>query len=147
MEGLARPFAVTARADRIDEMPGGGFAIYDYKSSRVPSAAEADAFHLQLPLEAAIIAAGGFEKVPAGRAGHLELIGIFGQKTRQLDAAPETVALTWERLRRLVEFYQDPTSGFAARLRPQRLTYASDYDHLSRLGEWADGDPYDGDGQ
>ena len=33
--GLARPFAVTARADRIDHVPG-GLAIYDYKSGSEP---------------------------------------------------------------------------------------------------------------
>ena len=65
VEGLARPFAITARADRIDRVPG-GYAIYDYKSGTNPSAAEARAFHLQLPLEAAIAAAGGFEGLPPG---------------------------------------------------------------------------------
>ena len=29
---------------------------------------------------------------------------------------------------------------FVARLRPQKISWASDYDHLSRKGEWADGD-------
>jgi ATP-dependent helicase/nuclease subunit B len=122
-------------------MPGGAYAIYDYKSSSVPSAAEADAFHLQLPLEGAIAAAGGFEGLPGGPAGHLELIGVFGRASRSLD--PTEVAEKWRRLRTLVAFYQDPDSGFTARLRPQRLTYASDFDHLSRKGEWADGDAVD----
>ncbi len=31
VHGLARPFALTARADRIDRLPG-GYALYDYKS-------------------------------------------------------------------------------------------------------------------
>ena len=30
--------------------------------------------------------------------------------------------------------------GFVARLRPQWLSWAGDYDHLARWGEWADGD-------
>ena len=38
--GLARPFAVTARADRIDRMPA-GVAIYDYKSGSNPTEKEA----------------------------------------------------------------------------------------------------------
>jgi RecB family exonuclease len=142
LDGLARPFAVTARADRIDALAGGGYAIYDYKSGKPPSAAEARAFHLQLPLEGAIAAAGGFEELPAGPARHLELIGVFGCETRLVDAAE--IAATWARLRALIAFYQDPASGFTARLRPQSLKYDSDFDHLSRKDEWADGDPPEG---
>ena len=37
-----------------------------------------------------------------------------------------------------------PLTGFTARLRPQLQSYASDYDHLSRKGEWADGDTPEG---
>ena len=53
------------------------------------------------------------------------------------------VADTWDRLRALIAYYQDPAAGFTARLRPQKLSYASDYDHLSRKGEWSDGDDAD----
>ena len=56
------------------------------------------------------------------------------------DFDPAALARTWERFRGLIAHYQHPGYGFTARLRPQRLTYASDYDHLSRKGEWADGD-------
>jgi RecB family exonuclease len=145
LEGLALPFDVTAKADRIDQAPDGNFAVYDYKSGGVPSAREAAAFHLQLPLEAAILAAGGFEGVPAGTARHLELIGLNARKTLDLGAGPEAVAQIFERLHRLIAHYQNPASGFTARLRPQRLAYESDYDHLSRKGEWGDGDPPEGE--
>jgi RecB family exonuclease len=141
LDGLALPFAVTARADRIDRTPDGGYAIYDYKSGGVPSATEAEAFHLQLPLEAAILAAGGFEGLPAGSARHLALIGLNACKVLPLDPDPEAVATTIARLCRLIAHYQDPAMGFTARQRPQRLVYDSDYDHLSRFGEWGDGDP------
>lgn len=49
-----------------------------------------------------------------------------------------------ERLRDLIGHY--PGAGFVARLRPQRLSYESDYDHLSRFGEWSDGDDPAGGG-
>ncbi len=140
MPGLAQPFAVTARADRIDRVPG-GYAIYDYKSGSGPSAAEARAFHLQLPLEAAIAAAGGFEGLGPGPALHLELLKFGKQgETLALPADPAAIAATWARFTALIAHYLDPANGFPARLRPQRLTWASDYDHLSRKGEWADGD-------
>lgn len=142
--GLARPFAVTAKADRIDRMHDGRFALYDYKSGSIPSEKEARAFHLQLPLEAAILAAGGFEGLPAGEAGHLELIGIGAAKSLWLEEGAEAVAHVLERLRDLIGHY--PEAGFVARLRPQRLSYESDYDHLSRYGEWNDGEDPAGGG-
>ena len=141
LDGLAAPTAVTARADRIDRAADGRYAIYDYKSGSVPSDKQARAYHLQLPLEAAIAEAGGFEGVPAGAAFHLELIGLGSQKTLSMDVEPEAIAAAWTRLRGLIAFYQTPGNGFAARLRPGRILFESAYDHLSRRGEWADGDP------
>ena len=136
VEGLAHPFAVTARADRIDEVAG-GVALYDYKSGSSPTAREAAAFHLQLHLEAAIAEAGGFENVPAARAVHLELLKL-GKTGETLPLDPDPAK--WEKFRALIAHYQDEANGFPARLRPQKLTWGSDYDHLSRKGEWADGD-------
>ena len=46
----------------------------------------------------------------------------------------------WERFVALIAHYLDPANGFPARLRPQKLTWGSDTDHLSRKGEWGDGD-------
>jgi ATP-dependent helicase/nuclease subunit B len=53
--------------------------------------------------------------------------------------APALAAETWTGLMRLVAAYRDEATGYMARARPQFLDYASDYDHLSRLGEWEDG--------
>ena len=108
-----RPTASTGDA-------AGGYAIYDYKSGDVPSAPEAAAFHLQLPLEAAIAEAGGFEDLPPGRATHLELIGVGARKTLALDPDPSRDSGTASR--RLIAAYQDPAQGFVARLRPQQLS-------------------------
>ena len=139
--GLAHPFAVTARADRVDLARDGRVAIYDYKSGNAKSEAEIAAFHLQLPLEAAIAAAGGFEGVPPGEAAHLELLYFGNGESRAID--PGTLARTWERFAGLVAHYQAAETPFVARLRPQRIAWASDYDHLSRKGEWADGDDHE----
>jgi double-strand break repair protein AddB len=141
LDGLALPFAVTARADRIDRAPNGSYAIYDYKSGAPPSRDEIRAFRLQLPLEAAIAEAGGFPDLPPAPVRHLEYLGINARKAQAVDLDP---AETWARLRRLIAHYQRPGSGYVARLRPQTLSYESDYDHLSRKGEWEDGDPFDG---
>lgn len=139
---LPAPFAVTAEADRIDMAPD-GYAIYDYKSGSLPSAKQANLFDLQLWLEAAIAEAGGFEGLPPAPVRHLELIGIAEQKILALDTTSARIAEIWTRLSRLIAAYQDAATGFTARLRPYRIVFSGDYDHLSRLGEWADGDPPD----
>lgn len=136
--GLAHAFAVTARADRVDLMPDGRVAIYDYKSGNAKSEAEIAAFHLQLPLEAAIAAAGGFDGLPPAEVAHLELLFFGNRETRSIDL--ETLTLTWDRFAELVAHYQAPDTPFVARLRPQKISWAGEYDHLSRKGEWSDGD-------
>ncbi len=39
--------------------------------------------------------------------------------------------------------WQDPGLGYVARLRPGRLAFEGEFDHLPRLGEWSDGAPVD----
>jgi ATP-dependent helicase/nuclease subunit B len=130
-------FTLTAKADRIDATADGAYALYDYKSGGLPTEKAAAAFHLQLPLEAAIAAAGGFSGLPPGPAFHMELIGLgAGGNALTIDADPDE---TLARLIRLIALYQTG-AGFTARLRPQRLIYESPYDHLSRYGEWSDED-------
>ncbi|HVH01611.1 MAG TPA: double-strand break repair protein AddB [Amaricoccus sp.] len=141
LEGVG--VTVTAVADRIDRTPD-GYAIYDYKSGSTPSRGEARASYLQLPIEAAIAAAGGFDGLDAGPVARLEVIRFGGEpEVIGLDASPAAVAATWARLAALVGHYLDPATGFVARLRPGRLPFPGDYEHLSRLGEWADGDAPD----
>jgi double-strand break repair protein AddB len=142
LDGAALPFRVTAQADRIDRAPDGAYAIYDYKTGGLPSAREAARTHVQLPIEAAIAAAGGFDGLAPGRAALMELIGLGSRRTLAIDADPAAV---WERLGRLIAAYQREATGFVARLRPQRLPFGGDYDHLARFGEWADGDPPHGE--
>ncbi len=36
----------------------------------------------------------------------------------------------------LINFYESDISGFTARLRMEKLEFFSEYDHLSRYGEW-----------
>lgn len=144
LSGLDRPFKVSAKADRIDAAPDGRYGFYDYKSGNVPSENEVKAFHLQLPLEAAIAEAGGFAGLAPASAFRLELIGLGAQATRRIDSDRQAVAVTWARLHKLIGHYLDPANGFTARLRPQKITFESEYDHLSRKGEWSDGEPPEG---
>ncbi len=144
VSGLDLPFRVTAQADRIDRAAGGGIAIYDYKSS-LPSEKQAKLFNVQLPLEGAIAMAGGFDGIPAGPIEALGIIAIGGSGGR-LDYDPAVVPEEWDRLRRLIAGYQRRERGYTARSRPSLLSWAGDYDHLARYGEWDDSDePVPGD--
>ena len=133
---------LVARADRIDRHPD-GYAIYDYKTGSTPTKADARSRYLQLPIEAAIAAAGGFDGLAPSPATRLELIRFGGSEPEviPLDTDPAALAATWARLGVLIGHYLDPAAGFVARLRPRDCP--GDYDHLARFGEWADGDEPD----
>ena len=80
LAGPAGPFTLTARADRID-VGEAGIVITDYKTGQnlddlAGRAVQGDA--PQLPLEAAIAAAGGFAGVPAGEVALLRYISTSG---------------------------------------------------------------------
>ena len=59
--GPGGDFELRGVADRIDLLSGGGAAILDYKSGKPPTNAQVkELLTPQLPLEAAILAEGGF---------------------------------------------------------------------------------------
>ena len=149
-------FTVTAQADRIDRLADGALALIDYKTGRVPSLTEvADGFAPQLPLEAAIAAAGGFRDVPAGAVAHLRYWRLSGGAEPgteiRLDGSPSLRRRAGETLAdpatlaaqavagvtALVERFADPATPYHARPWPeQRLRY-NDYAHLARIREWS----------
>ena len=105
-----------------------------------PDPAEAKAFHLQLPLEAAHrrrrrLRGPRPRPRPPSRTPEVRQDRQDPGRCRPRtslgrgSASSRSSPTTWNR-----------RNGFPARLRPQQLTWASDYDHLSRKGEWADGD-------
>ncbi|GAB4395015.1 MAG: double-strand break repair protein AddB [Kiloniellaceae bacterium] len=140
------PFTLTAKADRIDRMRDGSLEIIDYKTGAPPDRKKVDrGFAPQLPLEAAIAAEGGFQGLPPGPVGSLAFWRLSGgtppgevQAASKADpGALATEAL--EGLKRLVARFDDPQTPYACRPRPELAPRFSDYDHLSRLAEWAVG--------
>lgn len=136
-------FTLKARADRID-LRDGAVAIYDYKTGPAPTDKQMQAFAKQLPLEAAIAEAGGFADIPPARVvemAHIVLGGDGAGKARPVKGDPADLAAeAWAGLTRLIAAYADPATGYPARARPRHIAHYSDYDHLSRYGEWEDGD-------
>jgi ATP-dependent helicase/nuclease subunit B len=138
-------FLLTATADRIDRDQQGGIAIIDYKTGVPPRDTEVMAgFAPQLPLEAAILAAGGFENIPAGTADTLSFWHLHGRNeggSAKIVKA-NVAALAAEAhagLSALITKFDDPTTPYEARPNPEHAPRYSDYEHLARVKEWSAG--------
>ena len=132
------PFTLTARADRIDDR-GDTVAIYDYKTGDPPSDKAQLYFAKQLLLQAVMVEAGAFPGIAPRNVAEVAYIQV-GSKTREVSPkgfGPDLVAQTRKDLLSLIESYRARTP-FIARLAPDVLSFASDYDQLSRFGEWDD---------
>ncbi|WGH80367.1 double-strand break repair protein AddB [Jannaschia ovalis] len=130
------PFTLTARADRMDHR-GDAVAIYDYKTGKPPTAKQQEAFAKQLLLEALMVTRGAFGDLPP-RVAEVAYLGVgasYKEETVAVDAA--ILAETDREFRDLVGAYAEGRP-YIARLAPDVLTFASDYDQLSRFGEWDD---------
>ncbi len=140
-------FTLRAKADRIDDMPGGRLAIIDYKTGAPPTKKEIEHFDKQLLLEALIAEAGGFDGIDAAPVDHVAHIGL-GREPKYtahwlVDDDGQSFALPTVRasLVRLLLAYADRSRGYAARPAMQKVLFEGDYDHLARFGEWDDTDP------
>ena len=142
-------FTITAIADRIDRRADGSLAIIDYKTGAVPTARQVrGGWSPQLPLEAMIAEAGGFEGVGPGKVGELSywrLTGAerAGEEQPIDDPVDELVAATRARLHALVAAFDRPDTPYLSRPRPAVVGRFSDYDHLARVVEWCEFAPED----
>lgn len=131
-------FTLIAKPDRIDLLNDGQAMIYDYKSGTPPTDKQIARFDKQLILEAAMARQGGFDGL-----GPVEVAGIryiqLGDKGKTHDRvySPEIEAENWDGFVRLIAVYLTGDAGFTAMRAPERTSYAGDYDHLARFGEWS----------
>ena len=88
-----------------------------------------------------MVARGGFEKLGTTQVRGAQYIGV-GSSPKIVDAplADAPPDKIWAELAELIRHWQDPSTGFTARMAPERIKYDSDYDHLARRGEWDDTD-------
>ncbi|HEV7263951.1 MAG TPA: double-strand break repair protein AddB [Falsiroseomonas sp.] len=147
---LKRPrgeVTLKARADRIDRFGNGTLEVLDYKTGEPPRpAALLDGTAPQLPLEAALALEGCFEKVPQATVRALTYWKLTGGQEageeKQMVSEPEDVAKlaaeSLDRLGALVDRFLLGDAPFLARPHPDRAPRGGDYDHLSRIAEWAD---------
>ena len=130
-------FRLTARPDRLDLLTDGRVHVYDYKSGKPPSDKQIAHFDKQLPLEAAMVEMGGFGKLGPVPVAGISYIQLGGEgKTEPREFGPGFALETWQGFVALIGLYLRGERGFVARLAMERTDHASDYDHLSRHGEW-----------
>ncbi|WP_340107962.1 double-strand break repair protein AddB [Pikeienuella sp. HZG-20] len=134
-------FSLNGRADRVDLLNTGELAIYDYKAQTIPTKEQIKIFQKQLPLLALIASEAGLGSrapTPVGALAYLSLSGAgAGGEERAVALEPDAL----ERLIGLIEAYETEERPYLPRAYPEMMGFASDYDHLSRFGEWEDAAP------
>jgi ATP-dependent helicase/nuclease subunit B len=140
-------FTLVGRADRIERTIDGGIAILDYKTGTPPTQkAVDDGLAPQLPLEAAMVAAGAFGEALTGRAVDLtywhisggyvpgRAVALFRGNAPLVEAASSRAA---DSLRALVAAFDDPARAYLSQPHPGSAPRFTDFAHLARVAEWA----------
>jgi ATP-dependent helicase/nuclease subunit B len=134
------PFLLTCKADRIDLLVGGGAAILDYKTGGLPEKKWMVSFLTpQLPLEGAILVAGGFDGLPVTEPQELIYLRLSGG-TKGGEIKPYEGAMAADakdRLTQRIAWFDDPATPYYSRVAPQSAKSVGDYDHLARVREWS----------
>jgi ATP-dependent helicase/nuclease subunit B len=146
LAGPAGEFLLSGRADRIERRRDGRLGIIDYKTGSVPEARRVRDGHApQLPLEAAMAAAGGFGAEFAGATAELSYWRLRGGAEPGAVSTPVEdpeelaviVATAESSLRALIADFDDAARPYLARPHPGRAARDSGYGRLARTAEWA----------
>ena len=130
-------FTLSAIADRIDRAEDGGLRIYDYKTGTPPTPDQQRVFDKQLYLMAAIAEHGGFKEIDPAPVTTAAFIGIGGSyKEQSAPFGDEPLESAWKKFKDLIASYQSYEQGYSARRALFSVKDFSDYDQLSRFGEW-----------
>ena len=139
-------FILTGKADRIDKLLDGSYAIIDYKSGFAPEGRDVKAgLSPQLPLEAVILEKDGFEKISGGKVSELiywKVTGSGQNPVEKKSATPknteiEQIIMDAETgLKELTARFDEASTPYLSRPRADAKPRFSDYEHLARTKEW-----------
>jgi ATP-dependent helicase/nuclease subunit B len=140
-------FKLTVRADRIECLSDGRYAILDYKTGIPPTEKQVrTGLSPQLTLEAAILRKGGFKAIPANATvAELLYVRLSGgakpgeEKPIAFESgtADEHADHALARLTGLLAKFADPASAYYSLVHPMWTTHYGTYDHLARVQEWS----------
>jgi ATP-dependent helicase/nuclease subunit B len=139
---------LSGRADRVEVTRQGSLRIIDFKTGAPPSKKQVEkGFAPQLTLESELAARAGFRDVvgptPVEAVLYLKLHHDpkGWTKDKPLDFGDETLADVaarhLERLLQHVAALRDGREAYVSRRAPDYIKYASPYDRLARVKEWA----------
>jgi ATP-dependent helicase/nuclease subunit B len=144
-----RSFRLTARADRIERLADGRFAVLDFKTGAPPTDKQVRAgIAPQLTLEAAILRHGGFEFVaPGASLAELVYVRLSGGeppgepcpidfKDLTVDAAADHALA---RLTELARRFEDENTPYRSLVLSMWKNRYGTYDDLARVKEWSVG--------
>jgi double-strand break repair protein AddB len=130
-------FTLTGKPDRIDRLDDGRLLLIDYKTGEPPTPKQQVHFDKQLLLLAAMAEAGAFKDLDAEEVARVVYVGLKAQlKTQEITLQPGQLAEVWSEFARLIAAYARPSQGYTARRALESVREGTDYDHLSRFGEW-----------
>ncbi len=144
-----RTFKLTTRADRIEQLADGRYAILDYKTGSAPTEKQVrTGLSPQLTLEGAMLAAGAFKDVPPGALSELAYVTLRGR-----DPAGEACPIEFKddasadfhadkalrKLKGIIDRFEDEATPYRSLVSPMWKTRYGDYDHLARVKEWSAG--------
>lgn len=152
-----RTFRLLARADRIDLLRDGRYAIIDYKTGQKRTEKQVSSgLAPQLTLEGAILRHGGFPGIAKGSSlAALAYVLLKGGEPAGQDYAiafkdgtPDDHAeRALRRLTDVVRRFEDESMPYRALVSPMWSKRYGEYDHLARVKEWsATGGTQAGDG-
>jgi ATP-dependent helicase/nuclease subunit B len=143
----ASSFRLTARADRIEQLSDGRYAILDYKTGQAPTEKQVrTGLSPQLTLEAAILRGGGFAGIAAGASiSELVYVTLRGgepageDKTIAFkDGTPDSHAdNALRRLEGIAKRFENESEPYRSIVHPMWRARYGDYDHLARVKEWS----------
>ena len=137
-------FVLSAQSDRIELNRDGTLTIVDFKTGNPPSDNQINAgLEQQMPLQAVIAEAGGFEGIPAKSVTALEYVAFKASpKASLVKSKTKSISdLTVDAkagLETLLEGYSKADQPYLSVPRIQFISqYEGDFDRLARRPEWA----------